>query len=149
MADTYTQLLLQFVFTVHRRKNLITEDIRVPLEKYLTGVAQSKGHRLIAIYCMPDHTHILLGLRPHQSISDLARDLKSNSSRWLNDRDDIPFRFEWQAGYGAFTYSNARLQQMINYVLNQPQHHSKQTFKDEYIEMLEDADIDFDLKYIL
>ena len=148
MANTYTQLLIQFVFAVKHRESQITEDKRVPLEKYISGIIQNNKHKMLAIYCMPDHCHILVGLHPTQSISDLARDIKSNSAKWLNDNQRTNCKFNWQEGYGAFSYAKSQLDVVVNYILNQPSHHHKKTFKEEYIDFLKKFNVEFDNQYL-
>jgi REP element-mobilizing transposase RayT len=148
MANTYTQLLIQLVFVVKYRRAMIHEDFRVPLEKYMTGIIQNNKHKLLAIYCMPDHCHILVGLHPSQSISDLARDIKSNSSKWINDHNYTIAKFQWQEGYGAFSYAKSELDRVVKYILNQPERHRKKTFKKEYIELLEIFHIEYEHRYL-
>lgn len=148
MSNTYTQLYIQLVFAVKFREALITESIRDGLQKFLTGIAQNNKHKMLAVYCMPDHTHVLVGLHPTQSISGLAADLKSNSSRWLNETKQIRHQFNWQEGYGAFSYHKSRLPGMINYVLTQNEHHKKKSFRDEYLGLLNEFDIGYDEKYL-
>lgn len=148
MPNTYTQLILQFVFAVEHRKALIHEEIRERVEKYLTGIAQNKGHKLLAIYCLPDHCHLVTGVNPNQSISDFARDLKSNSAKWINNEKLLPFKFQWQEGHGCFSYSRSQLDKVVNYVLNQPEHHMKKTFKEEYHEFLDKFQIEYDERYL-
>ena len=148
MANTYTQLLIQFLFAVKHRESKINESIREPLEKYITGVAQNNNHKMLAIYCIPDHCHIFLGLHPMQSVSEAARDIKSNSSKWLNDQKKLHTKFNWQEGYGAFSYSKSQMKTVINYVLNQPEHHKKRTFKEEYRDFLVKFNIQHDDQYL-
>lgn len=148
MPNTYTQLLIQIVFAVKHRQRLVTEDLRVPLEKYISGIVAKNGHKMLAIYCMPDHCHILLGLNPSQSISDLVRDIKANSSKWVNEEHRTSVKFNWQEGYGAFSYAKSQLDAVVNYILNQPAHHSKRSFKDEYLEFLEKFNVEYDERYL-
>ncbi len=148
MANTYTQLLIQLVFAVKYRESLIHESIREEVEKYITGIVQNNGHKMLAIYCMPDHCHILVGLNPKQSISDLVRDIKANSSKWINEQQWIARRFSWQEGYGAFSYAKSQRDRVVNYVLNQPVHHQKRTFRQEYTTFLQKFKVDYDEKYM-
>jgi len=148
MANTYTQLLVQFVFAVKHRKSKVHANIRIPLEKYITGIVQNKNHKMLAIYCMPDHCHILIGLNPDQSIADIIRDIKSNSSKWLNQQNALNSKFNWQEGYGAFSYAKSQLDVVIKYILNQAEHHHTQTFKEEYIEFLEKFNVEYDNQYL-
>jgi REP element-mobilizing transposase RayT len=148
MANTYTQLLIQLVFAVKHREAQIHEDIRESLEKYLAGIIQNNKHKLLAIYCMPDHCHILVGLHPGQSISDLVRDVKASSAKWLNENNYTRSKFNWQEGYGAFSYSKRQLDVVVNYILNQPRHHRKKTFKEEYIDFLKKFNVEHDNRYL-
>ena len=148
MPNTYTQILIQIVFAVKHRKALIHENIREPLEKYVTGIISSNGHKPLAIFCMPDHCHILVGLNPKQSISDLSRIIKSNSSKWINEQKLLSVKFNWQEGYGAFSYSKSHLDRVVKYILNQPNHHKKRTFKEEYHEFLKKYEVVYDAAYL-
>ena len=148
MANTYTQLIIQFVFAVKHRESIINASIREPLEKYITGIAQNNGHKMLAIYCMPDHCHLLIGLHPSQSVSDAARDLKANSSKWLNEQKQLNSKFQWQEGYGAFSYSKSQLNTVANYILKQPEHHKKKTFKEEYHDFLIKFNIQYEDQYL-
>ncbi|MBT4382325.1 MAG: IS200/IS605 family transposase [Candidatus Marinimicrobia bacterium] len=148
MPNTFTQIYVQIVFAVQGRQNLIHEKIREKLEKYMCGIVSNKKSKPIAIYCNPDHTHILIGLHPSISISDMARDIKANSSKWINDNRMIRGRFSWQEGFGAFTYSKSHIDNVAKYILNQPVHHKKTTFKEEYINFLEKFEIEYDEKYV-
>ena len=148
MPNTYTQIHIQFVFAVKFRKALIEDSYKQELYQYITGIVQSYGHKMLAINGVADHIHIFIGMRPTQSISDLMQDIKGNSSKWVNDKKFLKVKFEWQGGYGAFSYSKSHVQNVINYVKNQEKHHAKQTFRDEYIEFLKKFDIDYDERYI-
>ena len=133
MANTYTQIHLQFVFVVNFRKSLIDKSFKEELYQYITGIVQSYGHKMLAINGVEDHVHVFVGMRPTQSISDLMQDIKGSSSKWINEKKFLKVKFEWQEGYGAFSYSKSHVQNVINYVKNQEKHHAKQTFRDEYI----------------
>ena len=148
MPNTYTQIHIHFVFAVKSRQTLIQETILNRIEKYITGIVQNVGHKLLAIYCMPDHAHLFVGLRPDQSISDLMREVKSKSSELINIEKLTKKKFNWQEGYAAFSYSHSQVQNVINYILNQPEHHKKKTFKDEYFEFLKKFEISYDEKYL-
>jgi putative transposase len=148
MPNTYIQIHIQFVFAVKFRKALIEDSYKQELYQYITGIVQSYGHKMLAINGVADHIHIFIGMRPTQSISDLMQDIKGNSSKWVNDKKFLKVKFEWQGGYGAFSYSKSHVQNVINYVKNQEKHHSKQTFRDEYIEFLKKFDIEYDERYI-
>ena len=148
MANTYTQIHIQFVFAVKHRKGIIHNSFKDDLYKYITGIIQTHNHKLLAINGMPDHIHILIGMRPTQSISDLLQDIKGSSSKWINEKKFLNVKFEWQEGYGAFSYSKSSVEKVINYIKNQEEHHRRKTFKEEYLKLLEDFEIDFDERYI-
>jgi len=148
MANTYTQLYIQFVFTVKGRQNFILEQFREELEKVMCGIVKNNKCKTYAIYCNPDHTHIFIGLHPDISPSKLMEQVKSGSSKWINEKKFIRGHFSWQKGFGAFTYSRSHIDRVVNYVLNQPQHHEKQSFKDEYLLLLKKFDIEYDIKYV-
>ncbi len=148
MANTYTQIHIQAVFAVQNRKYLINSEWRDQLYKYITGIIQKLGHKLLAINGMPDHIHILFGFRPTQSVADLMQDVKGSSSRWINENRFVKGSFSWQEGYGAFSYEKNRVNGIIQYILNQEIHHRKKTFLDEYVELLEEFEIEYDPKYL-
>lgn len=148
MSNTYTQIHIHFVFAVKFRESNIHPSWKDELYKYITGIIQNNNHKLICINGMPDHVLILIGMRPTQSISDLLQDIKGSSSKWINEKKFLKKKFEWQEGYGAFSYSKSQVENVIAYILNQEQHHMKMTFRDEYIEFLTKFEIDFDEKYI-
>jgi putative transposase len=148
MANTYTQLYIQFVFAVRGRENLIKESFRDELEKVMSGIVNNHKCKTYAIYCNPDHTHIFIGMHPTISPSKLMEQVKSGSSKWINEKKLILGKFNWQDGYGAFSYSKSHIDNVVKYVLNQPQHHKKQTFKEEYLLFLEKFEVDYDPKYV-
>jgi putative transposase len=148
MANTYSQLYIHIVFAVKGRQNLISANWKDEIYKYITGIVTNKGQKLIAINGMPDHIHILIGLKPDMSISDLVRDIKSNSSKFINDKKWINGKFEWQTGFGAFSYSHSQLANVIHYIQRQEEHHKTKTFKEEYIEFLKLFNIDFKDEYL-
>jgi putative transposase len=148
MANTYTQLYIQFVFSVKGRANLINESFRDELEKFMCGIINNHKCKTFAIYCNPDHTHIFVGMHPTISPSKLMEQVKSGSSGWLNEKKYILGKFAWQDGFGAFTYSKSHIDNVVKYILNQSAHHKKQTFKEEYLQILEKFDIEYDLKYL-
>ena len=148
MANTYTQLYVQLVFAVKGRQHLIPEKIRDETEKYICGIIKNERSKPLAIYCNPDHTHILIGLHPAVSISDITRKIKANSSKWLNEKKYLIGAFRWQEGFGAFTYSKSQIDRVIKYIINQPEHHKKSTFKEEYLILLEKYDVDYNEKYL-
>jgi len=136
MANTYTQIYIQIVFAVQHRKNLIPKSNKEELHKYITGIVTNRDQKLLSINCMPDHTHILVGLKPTMAISDFVRDIKANSSSFINEKKWIRSKFHWQEGYGAFSYGHSQLDRVIRYINNQEKHHKKRTFKEEYTEFL-------------
>lgn len=148
MANTFTQLYIQLVFAVQGRQNLIAKQHKEELHKYVTGIVQKRNHKMLAINCMPDHIHIFIGMKPVQSISDLVRDIKTNSSAFITDKKIVKGKFNWQEGYGAFSYSHSHIDAVVKYVLNQEAHHRKKTFKEEYLEFLQKFDIANDPKYL-
>jgi putative transposase len=148
MPNTYTQIYVQIVFAVKGRQNLIAKQSREELHKYITGIVQKRGQKMLAIFAMPDHVHILIGMKTGIAISDLVRDIKAVSSKFINENNWVRGRFNWQEGYGAFSYSKSSIDTVIKYILNQEEHHKKQTFKEEYIEFLEKFEIENDEKYL-
>ena len=148
MADTYTQLYIQFVFAVQNRKSLIHPEWELELHKYITGIIQNKSHKMIAINGMPDHLHMFIGFQPVDHMSELIKVVKGESSKWIKERNLVNGRFRWQEGYGAFSYSRSHIDRVYHYIQNQKEHHNKKTFRQEYIELLEKFDIDYDEKYI-
>ena len=149
MANTYTQLYIQIVFSTKKRRRLVREYFREELEKYICGIIINEKCKPLATYCNPDHIHIFVGIHPAISISELARKIKSNSSKWINERNLIPERFEWQNGFGAFSYAQSQMETVINYVLNQPNHHKETTYKEEYVELLDRYEIDYNELYVV
>jgi putative transposase len=148
MANTYTQIHMQCIFTVQNRTCIIRENWKIQLYKYITGIIQNNGHKLIAINGMPDHVHVFFGMRPTQSLSDLMQDIKGDSSKWINDKRFINARFSWQEGYGGFSYSKSHVNSVIDYIKNQELHHRKKTFIEEYLEFLEKFEVPYDERYI-
>ena len=148
MANTFTQIYVQIVFVVQGRQNLIKNEHKEELHKYITGVIKKKNQKLIAINCMPDHTHIFIGLKPNMALSDLVRDIKNNSSTFINKKKWIPGKFNWQRGFGAFSYSHSQIDKVIKYIQNQEQHHAHKSFREEYLEFLKKFSIEFDEKYV-
>jgi putative transposase len=148
MANTYTQIHIHAVFSVQNRECIIGNQWKDELYKYIAGIIRNCNHKLLAINGMPDHLHILFGMRPVQSLSDLLQDIKGSSSKWINDRKFIKGKFSWQEGYGAFSYSKSQLPQIIQYIEMQQEHHKKKTFINEYKELLDDFSIEYDEQYI-
>jgi len=148
MANTYTQLYIQIVFVVKGRQNLIPKQHREELHKYMTGIVQTRGNKMLSVFCNPDHTHLLVGLNPSIAISDLARDIKAGSSQFITKNNWVKGSFNWQVGFGAFSYSKKEIDKVIKYILNQEEHHKKKTFKEEYLKFLKDFEIEYDEKYL-
>jgi putative transposase len=148
MANTYTQIHLQFVFAVKYRNGLIHASFKEELYKYISGIIKENNHKLLAINGMPDHLHIFIGMRPSQSISDLLQDIKGSSSKWINEKKFLKVKFEWQEGYGAFSYSKSHVNDVINYIQNQENHHKKESFREEYLKFLKVFEIEYDERYI-
>ncbi|RPH29764.1 MAG: IS200/IS605 family transposase [Bacteroidales bacterium] len=148
MANTYSQVYLQYIFAVKGRGNLIPQKHNDELQKYITGIIQNRKQKLLAINNMPDHLHLLVGFGTTMSMSDFMEEVKSISSKFINDKAWIRGKFEWQRGYGVFSYSRSQIDDVIKYILNQQEHHKKRTFKEEYLEFLKKFEIDFDEKYL-
>ena len=148
MPNTYSQIYIHIIFAVKGRECFIKEAFREELQKYITGIINNKNQKVFAIYCMPDHTHLFVSLKPDFKISDLVRDIKSNSSAFLKQKRFVNPRFSWQEGYGVFSYSKSQAQNVVNYVLNQPLHHKKEEFKQEYLKFLEKFGIEYDVRYL-
>jgi REP element-mobilizing transposase RayT len=148
MADTYTKIYVHVIFTVQGRQNLISKQHKDELYKYITGIIQNKKQKVIIINGMPDHIHILIGIKPDIALSDLVRDVKANTSSFINEKRWIMGKFNWQEGFGAFSYSHSQLDSVANYIRNQEKHHSRRTFREEYLELLKKFDVDYDPKYM-
>lgn len=148
MANTFSQIYIQTVFAVSNRLSLIRDDFKVDVYKYITGIVKNKGQKLISINGMPDHVHILIGLRPAMALADLVQDIEVDSSNFINKKKWVHGKFSWQEGYGAFSYGHSQLDTIIRYIQNQEKHHSRRSFKDEYLTLLRKFDIAFDDKYV-
>ncbi|AWW00117.1 IS200/IS605 family transposase [Arcticibacterium luteifluviistationis] len=148
MSNTYTQIHIQAVFAVQNRESIISNSWKDELYKYITGIIQTNGHKLLVINGMPDHVHILFGIRPTQSLSDLMQDVKGHSSLWINKNELVKGKFSWQEGYGAFSYSKSLVPAVISYIQKQEKHHEKKTFKEEYEEFLDAFEVDYDERYV-
>ncbi|MDP3358894.1 MAG: IS200/IS605 family transposase [Lutibacter sp.] len=148
MPNTYSQIYIQIIFTVKGRENFINKKHQEELHKYITGIIAKRQQKLLAIYANPDHIHILVGLKPNISISDLVRDIKTGSSKFINDNKWVNGKFNWQEGFGAFSYSRSQIDTVINYIANQEVHHNKMSFKEEYIGFLKTYEIDYDENYL-
>jgi len=148
MANTYTQIDIHLVFAVKGRPSLIREAWKEELYKYISGIVQNHKHKMLQINGMPDHIHIFIGYNPTHLIPDLVEEIKTSSNKFINGKHFTPFKFAWQEGYGAFSYSKSQRENVIEYIRNQEKHHQKKTFKEEYLEMLQKFDIDYNEKYL-
>ena len=148
MANTYTQIYLQLVFTPEGRENVIPVKHKEELQKYTTGIIQNRNHKLLAINYLKDHAHIFIGYQPAQPLPDLLRDIKSNTSKFINEKKWLPGRFRWQEGYGAFSYGHSQINDVIHYINNQEEHHRKTKFRDEYQKLLEIYEVEYDPQYL-
>jgi putative transposase len=148
MANTYTQIHLHLIFAVRNRLSLIQDSWAERLYQYITGIVQTNNHKMVIINGMPDHLHIVIGMRPSQSLSDLMQDIKASSSKWINDKKLVKGKFQWQESYGAFSYNKSALPKLIEYVKNQKIHHQKKTFLQEYKEFLDLFEVAYDERYI-
>jgi REP element-mobilizing transposase RayT len=146
MADCFSQLYIQIVFAVNGRRSLIDNTWKDELYKYISGSITKLGHKSINVNGMPDHIHLLIGLSPSMAISDLVREIKSNSSKFINEKKIIKGKFNWQNGYGAFSYSRSQIQKVYDYIENQENHHKLKSFREEYLDLLEKFQIPIDNK---
>lgn len=148
MANTYMQFHVQFVFAVKYRAALISKAWKDELHKYITGIFQENNHKMLQINSMPDHIHILAGMRPTQAVSELVQNVKTESSKWIKRKNFCTAPFAWQDGYGAFSYSKSHVENVIRYIQNREVHHKKVTFLDEYRKFLKVFEIEYDEQYI-
>jgi REP element-mobilizing transposase RayT len=148
MANTYTQTYVHLVFSPKNRAALIDSAWKDELEKYLTGIIQNHKHKLIAINSMPDHIHIFIGYNVNHLIPDLVEKIKTSSSLWIKKRKLSQFKFNWQKGYGAFTHSHSQISCVSRYIENQQEHHRKRNFREEYLDMLQKNEIEFNNEYL-
>jgi REP-associated tyrosine transposase len=148
MANTYTQIYIQIVFAVEGRQNLIDPIHNDELQKYITGIVEAQRQKLIAINNMPDHTHILIGQGPDSTLSELVGDIKSGSTNFINRKRWVRGGFNWQEGFGAFSYSHSQLTAVIQYIQKQQTHHRKRSFHDEYVALLDRFSVPYDERYL-
>jgi len=148
MANTYSQIYVQIVFAPQGRQSLIGPERKEELQKYITGIITRQGQKLIAIHCMADHTHILIGLKPNIALSDLVGDIKTGSTNHINEKRWVTGRFSWQEGFGAFSYSHSQLSGVIKYIQEQEKHHARKTFRQEYLAFLKKFEVRYDERYI-
>jgi putative transposase len=148
MPGTFSQIYIQIVFAVQGRQNLIKPFFEEQIYKYISGIISEKEQKSLAVNGMPDHVHLLVGLKPSMRVSDLVRDIKNNSANFINKHDWLQKNFSWQEGYGAFSYSQSQFGKVIDYIKNQKQHHQKITFRQEYLSFLKNYNIPFEEKYL-
>ena len=148
MANTYSKVYIQIVFAVKGRQNLISKPWCKELHKYISGIITAKGHKSIIVNGVADHIHCFIGLKPSNAISDLVRDIKNNSTNFINEKAFLEGKFSWQEGYGVFSYSHSQVERVYNYILNQEEHHQKTSFKDEYLKLLDSFEIPYTKEYL-
>ena len=148
MPNTYSQIYLQFVFAVKHRQSLIPKEHKEELHKYITGIVQNRKAKMIAVHCMPDHAHLFVGFKPVMSISDFVKEVKVASNEFINEKPWMKQKFNWQEGYGVFSYGHSQIDAVAKYVLNQEVHHQTKTFREEYLEFLQKFVIPYDEKYL-
>lgn len=148
MAGTFSQIYIQIVFAVKGRNSLISESLEEELYRYITGIVSNKGQKMLAINGMPDHIHFLIGMKPNCCLSDLVREIKKSTNDWVNRKVSNKIKFQWQEGYGAFSYSQSGLNNVIAYIQNQKEHHQKRSFQEEYKEFLRNFQIEFKDEYL-
>ncbi|REA57929.1 IS200/IS605 family transposase [Dyadobacter luteus] len=148
MANTYSQIHLHFIFCPKYRLSLIDSSWENELFRYICGITERNNHKMISINGMADHLHMLVGFRTNQSIADFMQDVKADSSQWINRNKFCKSRFDWQTGYGVFSYSKSQISDVINYIQNQKQHHKKINFLDEYKLILQKFEVDYNEQYI-
>lgn len=148
MANTYSQIYIQVIFAVKGRQNLLRRENREELHKYITGIVRNNKQKLIRINSVQDHVHILLGMKPDIALSDLVRDIKANSSRFINEKRWVRGRFNWQEGFGAFSYSHSHLGPVIKYIDKQEEHHRRKTFREEYLSLLDKFQVEYDQRFV-
>jgi putative transposase len=148
MANTYTQMNIQAVFTVKGRENFLNSNFRAKLFEYISGILRGIGQFPLAVNGCMDHVHIFFELNPSTSLADVLEKVKANSSKWINENRFVAGKFEWQRGYGAFTYSRSQRDSVINYIANQEQHHRRRSVKEEYLDLLQKFELEFDERYV-
>ncbi len=148
MPNTYSQIYLHIVFAVQFRQYLLPQQHKEELHKYFTGLITKRGSKLLAINCMPDHTHLFIGYKPTISLPDLVKEIKVASNQFINRKRWINGRLKWQEGYGVFSFSQSQIDTVINYIKRQDQHHKKRTFREEYIQLLKKFNVEFNQKFL-
>jgi len=148
MANTYHQVYIQTVFAVKYRKAIIGNEWKTDLFAVIGNLINEKNCKTIIVNGVEDHVHCFIGLKPAVSISELMQTVKAKSSKYINDHSLTPERFEWQEGYGVFSYSQSQIDRVYKYIQNQEAHHKKQTFRDEYLDFLKKFKVEYDEQYI-
>lgn len=148
MANTYSQVYLQFVFAVKGRTSLINPKHNDELQKYITGIVQNRHQKILAINNMPDHLHLFVGFGTTMSMADFMEEVKSISSKFINEKGWVKGKFEWQRGYGVFSYSRSQIGDVVKYIINQQEHHKKRSFKEEYLDFLKKFEVEYDERYL-
>jgi len=148
MANTYSQIYIHIVFSVQGRQNLIPKDKKEELHQYMTGIIRNKEQKLLAINCMPDHVHLFISTKPDIALSNLVRDIKNNSSKFINERNWVRGKFRWQKGFGAFSYGSSQVNTVIKYIQHQEKSHTRITFQAEYLELLKKFNVEYDARYL-
>jgi REP element-mobilizing transposase RayT len=146
MAGTFSQIYVQVVFAVQNRECMIHSSWEEELYKYISGIVRNKEQKMLAINGMPDHIHFFIGMKPSCCLSDLVREVKKSSTEFIKEKKLS--KFNWQKGYGAFSYSHSQIDSVIKYIMNQKEHHKKQTFREEYIDFLKKFEIEFKEDYL-
>ena len=148
MPGTFSQIYIQVVFAVKNRNCLILPEWEERLYKYISGIVQNKGQKMLAINGMPNHIHFFTGMKPSCCLSDLVREVKKSSNEFINEEKFSRYKFNWQEGFGAFSYSHSHVDNVIKYIMNQKKHHHKKTFKEEYLEFLKKFNVAYDERYL-
>lgn len=148
MANTYSQIYLHFVFAVKYRQSLIPKEHKDELHKYIAALAQNRKAKMLAVHCMPDHIHLFVGYKPAVSIPDFVKEIKVESTEFINEKGWIKQRFHWQEGYAVFSYSQSHISTVINYIQNQEKQHEKKTFKREYHQLLENFNVQYEERFL-
>jgi len=148
MSSTYSQIYIHVVFAVKHRESLIAPKWECQLHKYLTVSIQNNGQKMIAINGMPDHIHMLIGMKPNCNLSDLIREIKKSSSNWINTNKLVTSHFNWHEGFGAFSYSQSSLDNVVNYIHEQKKHHAKQNFREEFETLLQKFKVNYKKEYL-
>jgi len=148
MAGTFSQIYIQVVFAVNGRENLLQKPWRDEVFKYMAGIIKGKNQKPIIVNGVANHVHLFIGLRPSMALSDLIRDVKNNTSNFINEQRFVRGKFSWQEGFGSFSYAHSQIEQVYQYILNQEEHHRKKSFREEYLEFLHKFEIEYDEKYL-